>query len=319
MNKKQLAHALVDNALVSGMVAQLVKLDRWSRDHLRIFTYHRLGDPAIFEAQMRYLAERYYVASMAELLDAQARGDQLPPRSVMVTFDDAYEDFARVAWPILKRYKLPVTVFVATAYPDQPQRLFWWDRLEAATKKTPRQTPLVTAVGVLPLSTHRERRHAYTLLRDHVKRLPHEVAMAFVDQVCCDLDAPPLSGDVLGWDALRQLAREGVTLGAHTQTHPLMNRISPGEAVAEAEASQRDLEREIGSTLPIFAYPNGSFNEDVVAGLHGAGFKVAFTTGAGANRLPNIDWMRLRRNNISPHSNLTVMQARLLQSAIQVQ
>ena len=42
---------------------------------------------------------------------------------------------------------------------------------------------------------------------------------------------------------------------------------------------------------------------------------MAFTTGPGANHLPRTDWLRLRRNNVSPKSNLTMLQARLLQSA----
>ncbi|MEZ4663926.1 MAG: polysaccharide deacetylase family protein [Caldilineaceae bacterium] len=94
-----------------------------------------------------------------------------------------------------------------------------------------------------------------------------------------------------------------------------MNRIPVGEAVAEAVASQQDLEREIGPLLPIFAYPNGSFSQEVVDGLLAEGFEMAFTTGPGVNRLPATDWMRLYRNNISPTSNLTMLQARLLQSA----
>jgi peptidoglycan/xylan/chitin deacetylase (PgdA/CDA1 family) len=59
---------------------------------------------------------------------------------------------------------------------------------------------------------------------------------------------------ILSWDMLRWLAREGVTLGAHTRSHPLLNRISLGEVRAEAAGSWRDLEREIGTALPILAH-----------------------------------------------------------------
>ncbi|MEZ4713580.1 MAG: polysaccharide deacetylase family protein [Caldilineaceae bacterium] len=313
--KKEVTGLLASNPLVSGLMTQLTRLDRTGANQLRIFTYHRLGEPAVFEAQMCYLAENYHAVSMHELAQVQMGGHTLPPRSVMVTFDDAYQDFAEVAWPIMQRYGLPAAVFVATAFPDQPARVFWWDRLEAATMQTERRDELATPLGDLPLAVPTQRLSAYKKLRDYIKTLPHEVAMAYVNQFCAELGGPPVVNDVLGWDELRRLAREGVTLGAHTQTHPLMNRIPVGEAVAEAVASQQDLEREIGPVLPIFAYPNGSFSQEVVDGLRAEGFQMAFTTGPGANCLPATDWLRLRRNNISPKSNLTMLQARLLQSA----
>ena len=181
--------------------------------------------------------------------------------------------------------------------------------------QTEQRTALVTPLGALPLTSSAQRLSTYKTLRDYIKTLPHEVAMAYVEQFCDELGNPVVTNDVLGWDALRRLAHEGVTLGAHTQSHPLLNRIPVGEAIAEAVASQQDLEREIGAMLPIFAYPNGSFSHEVVNGLRKEGFVMAFTTGPGANHLPRTDWLRLRRNNVSPKSNLTMLQARLLQSA----
>lgn len=57
-----------------------------------------------------------------------------------------------------------------------------------------------------------------------------------------------------------------------------MNRVALEEARDEAIGSLHDLEREIGSTLPIFAYPRGEFNEEVATMLAREGFKLAFTT-----------------------------------------
>ena len=48
-----------------------------------------------------------------------------------MTFDDAYCDFADHAWPVFRRLGVPVTLFVATEYPDHPDRAYWWDRLHA--------------------------------------------------------------------------------------------------------------------------------------------------------------------------------------------
>lgn len=307
---------LINSPFISSAISTLEKWQRAQPNELRILTYHRIGAAAAFEAQMRYLAEHYYLVSMPELFAVFDRNHSLPPRSVMVTFDDAYQDFAKQAWPLMQRYGVPATVFVATAFPDQPQQVFWWDRLQTALNATTKPALAETPWGQLPLGTAAHRTKAYKRLRDYVKTLPHREAMALVDRIYEALGSPPVTNDVLGWETLRRLAAEGVALGAHTQSHPLMNRVSATEAVAEAFASLRDLEREIGDVLPIFAYPNGSFNQEVVLGLKEGGMALAFTTGPGQNQLDQVDWLRLRRNNIGPQATVPIVQSRLLLSYV---
>lgn len=313
---KQIVQRLINSRFFSRVISTLEKFQRARPNALRILTYHRIGAAAAFEAHMRYLTQHYTVVSMPELFAIFDRNHSLPPRSVMATFDDAYEDFASITWPIMKHYGVPATVFVATAYPDQPEQVFWWDRLQTALNTTTKPVLTETLWGQLPLGTAALRTKAYKRLRDHVKTLPHREAMILVDRIYSALGSPPVVNDVLGREALRGLAKEGVALGAHTQTHPLMNRVSATEAVAEAFASLRDLKREIGDVLPIFAYPNGSFNQEVVHGLKEGGMALAFTTGAGQNQLLKVDWLRLRRNNIGPQATVPVVQSRLLLSSV---
>jgi peptidoglycan/xylan/chitin deacetylase (PgdA/CDA1 family) len=305
----------------------LLEQARGEASHLlRVLTYHHVerpearpalypglisATPEAFEQQMAYVAANYDVVSMPELLDAWRTGAALPFRPVMVTFDDAYRDFAEYAWPILNRYRLPVTLFVPTAFPDHPEQTFWWDRLYQALASTSRDH-LATPEGQLPLATAAQRLQTYRRLRDYVKSRPHAEAMAWVAQVCDELGAPPPEHNVLSWEALRRLAREGVTLGAHTRTHPLMNRVSLDEVRAEAVGSLRDLEREIGSALPVFAYPSGGLNDEIVQLLEREGFALAFTTLPGINDMRRVDPLRLRRINVGQRTNLTVLRARLL-------
>jgi peptidoglycan/xylan/chitin deacetylase (PgdA/CDA1 family) len=101
-------------------------------------------------------------------------------------------------------------------------------------------------------------------------------------------------------------------LGAHTQTHPLLNRISLEEVRAEAVGSLRDLEREIGAALPVFAYPSGGVTDEIVRLLEREGFALAFTTEPGINDLGQAHPLRLRRINVGQRTNLTVLRAQLL-------
>src|SRR4029077_21096296 len=90
-----------------------------------IFCFHRLVDkirypgteitPAAFEAQMKELKDKgITVISMQDLL-AWKRGEKsIPPRCAVVTFDDGWKSQYEVAWPIMKKYGYPFTLFIYT-------------------------------------------------------------------------------------------------------------------------------------------------------------------------------------------------------------
>jgi peptidoglycan/xylan/chitin deacetylase (PgdA/CDA1 family) len=317
------------NSLLKRLAARTGNFSLWRRaaplttvleghrpDLVRVLTYHRVRSPEGFAQQMAYLAANYHVVAMIDLLAACQGEKSLPPRSVLITFDDAYRDFAAEAWPVLKRYSLPVTLFVPTAFPDNADQVFWWDHLRHALNQTARREPLATPLGPVALATAGQRRQAFKQLRPYIVSLPHRQALRWVETLCRELDVPPPPPAVLGWDELRQLAREGVTLGAHTRTHPYLHQVRPDEAAAEITGSLADLDRQAGPALPIFAYPGGYHTEAVVAALKHAGVVLAFTTLRGANDLRLADPLRLRRNNIGEQANLPVLQARLLHSSL---
>jgi peptidoglycan/xylan/chitin deacetylase (PgdA/CDA1 family) len=90
-----------------------------------IFCYHRLVDkirypgteitPAAFEAQMKELKDRgITVISMQDLLAWKKGEKNIPPRCAIVTFDDGWKSQYEVAWPIMKKYGYPFTMFIYT-------------------------------------------------------------------------------------------------------------------------------------------------------------------------------------------------------------
>lgn len=283
---------------------------------LHVLTYHRILDGHGFDEQMAYLSENYNVISTVELLQAMRAHRELPPGSLAITFDDAYQDFADCAWPIMKRYRFPATLFVPTAFPDNPNRIFWWDRLQHALQHTPRRDTLATPAGRFSLSTSGRRQKAYRKIRDYIKKLPYSELLSWTHKICSELDAPSAPHQVLGWNALRRLAEDGVTLAPHTRYHRFLDQLTAEEIEEEVVGSMQDIKREIGSALPIFAYPDGRFDDDVVQILKNAGIIAAFTTAKGVNDMQSADRMRLRRNNIGPRATAPDLRARMLQATL---
>jgi peptidoglycan/xylan/chitin deacetylase (PgdA/CDA1 family) len=311
----------------SAFVGLMEAVDKGRDGLLHILTYHRVDDPERcpdlfpgligaapeeFDLQMGLLTRTSRVVSLADVMASLDGGPTLPSKAVLITFDDAYEDFALHAWPILRKHGLSATLFVPTAYPGQPERAFWWDRLHQAIREAPPGRALETRAGRLPLTSRDERARAFRALVRHIKALTHEESLDEVERVCRDLGSSGPRGRVLGWQALRELAAQGVVLAPHSRTHPLMNRMPLDAAVDEAVGSLRDLEREVGPVPPCFAYPGGAFDEDLPPRLARAGFRLALTSCRGVNDFPSADPLRLRRIHVGRTHSPALLRLQLL-------
>jgi len=321
--KRSIAAAARSRAF-AAVVGLLERADTGRSYLLPVLTYHRVAPfdprpdlypglisatPEEFEAQMLYLSRRFRIMPMEAIVDARSSG-QLPRRSLAITFDDAYADFLDHAWPALRRHRIDVTMFIPTAFPGNPERTFWWDRLYraiASDERTTTDTPL----GRLPLADAADRRRAFDAIRAFIKTRPFEEADTIVDS----LERPPIEeriGAVMTWTDLRMLATDGVTLASHTRNHAILSQIDEAAIEREVRSSVDDLHRAVGPTLPVFAYPSGGHSAAAAGILTRLGFAAAFTTERGTNDIRSADWMRLRRINVGRRSTLALIRAQLV-------
>ncbi len=287
---------------------------------LTVLTYHRIGDPRhappgmvsatprAFARQMRWLAATGRAVSLADVIAARA-GGPLRDGAVLVTFDDAYADFATHAWPVLRRAGIPVALFVPTALPGRPGAALWWDRLHAVTAAG--GPPLVTPIGRLELGSARERARAYRALRAHVKGLEHDEAMALVDELADRRAAPAPAARLLDWDGLRELAAAGVALAPHTRTHPRLDRLPAERLAGEVAGSLAELEARAGAAARAFAYPGGAISAAARDAVRAAGIEVAFTTARGVVDVVGADWLALPRVNVGRRTSPLLLRAEL--------
>ncbi|RJR39518.1 MAG: hypothetical protein C4576_21470 [Desulfobacteraceae bacterium] len=288
---------------------------------LRVLAYHRVADlnrtqglhpglisatPDEFARQAAHLAEHYDVLTMAEVLEAIRRKGSLPESATLITFDDGYSDFCDHAWPILKHYNLPATIFIPTAFPGEPQRLFWWDRLFQAIVCSSRERASLPA-------TFDDRLQELKRVQSYVKTMPHDRAMETVDAIANEHGVSPKGRkSTLGWSELRHLMREGLTVAAHTCNHPILTQTPLYRAREEIRGSIEDLERELGSVLPVFCYPNGNSNEPIKRILREEGIDLAFGLGCGFNDLDRPDPWELHRIPITRRTTTFIFRLRLL-------
>ncbi|PQO25687.1 hypothetical protein C5Y96_22990 [Blastopirellula marina] len=323
----QCALSLVNSWAGSSLLKTLESRD--SCDNiLRVITYHRVDLPSDnphlypgvhsvtpdqFATQLDQLQACAQIVSLDDVLDALEGRRRLPAKSVLITFDDAYQNF-EAAWKHLKSRDLPVVLFVPTSFPDHPERKFWWDRVHWAIQSTP-QTQITLDGQPLLLSDRKHKADAARLIAAKVKELPHRDAMPWIDTLCENLQEDARPNEVLTWQRLRELSAEGVTMGAHTHTHPLMNQVDLEEAREEAVRSRDELQSRLGTEIRSFCYPAGGVSDEVAAMLKDVGYTAAFTTKRGVNNLDNCDPMRLDRINVGGRTSTNVLRMQFLSYA----
>jgi peptidoglycan/xylan/chitin deacetylase (PgdA/CDA1 family) len=263
---------------------------------LCIVNYHRIlesFDPLLesepdlktFRWQMELLAECFNVMPLHDALQALST-QRLPPRVVCITFDDGYRSTHDLALPILKELNLPATVFVTTGYVDEGN--MWNDKILEAVRRLPDgQLDLRdVGLGIHSIQTLADRKYAIHKLTEDAKYLPPTERLNLTSKL------EELAGDglddglMLTSEMIRTLAQQGIEIGAHTISHPILTSLEDKNARYEIEGGKRQLEAITGSPVRLFAYPNGKvgmdFDERHVAMAKEAGFAAAFTTAFGA-------------------------------------
>ena len=141
---------------------------------------HKLHIPVrLFLEHLNYLQSNYRVISLGDFLRAKRENRRLPDYSVILTFDDGFQDFFSVAAEQLARRKLPATVFVITdrtfdyLHPNGEFYLSWQEvqKLAASGTEVGSHTCSHTSLLDLPFDeARRELEDSRTAIRDHISQ-----------------------------------------------------------------------------------------------------------------------------------------------------
>lgn len=243
---------------------------------------------ALFERLMGHVARYYNPVPLSRVVDWLEGKDGALERAVCVTFDDGFRNVLTEAGPVLKRHGIPATLFVTTDFVFKKQML-WPDRLVSAIALTNETRIAPTgATRSFDLSTREARLHANAALNALCKSLPQPERLALLTDITerLHVDEAQLFSAWDGFrpidpDEMRLLKGIGVTVGAHTCSHPILARLSAAEQRSELTASKQLIEKVTGEACDSFAYPNGGpgdFDDDTRARVIEAGYRCAFTT-----------------------------------------
>jgi peptidoglycan/xylan/chitin deacetylase (PgdA/CDA1 family) len=239
----------------------------------RVLAYHRLAATTAaravgvteFRQQMLLLKRHFNVVSMDELCEAVRRGQSLR-NAVVITFDDAYEDFYRFAFPVLHELSLPATLYVPTDFVAGAIWM-WPDRLRWALGASCAGVVAVQLSGEdrprqLPIGNETQREFAWGVLADGALLLQAQQRDEFIAQLAGSLrvsipEVPTADYRAVSWQQLQQMHAAGLTVGSHTRSHVRLAIESRERQWLEISESKCELEARLRTPVRHFCYPHG--------------------------------------------------------------
>jgi peptidoglycan/xylan/chitin deacetylase (PgdA/CDA1 family) len=273
----------------------------WRKKRLLILCFHGISlkdehhwasmfvTPIHFRRRMEILARSgYRVLSLTTAVEMLKRGD-LPPKAVVITFDDGFHDFYREAFPILRDFSFPATVYQTTYYCDHPfpifnlvlRYLFWCGagrRLDCTKRGVP---------SVFDLSSSKDQENALTAFLQFASRKGFTPAEK--DELAAHI-AEGLEIDygeirrlrmlqLMSAEELIEIAAGGIDIQLHTHRH--RTPLDEPSFISEVRENREWITAKTGIQPTHFCYPSGVYRAEFLPWLRSQGVVSATTCDNG--------------------------------------
>ena len=180
---------------------------------------------------------------------------------ICFTFDDGYRDNLEFAYPILKRHRVPATIYIPSNYPDGGAEL-WWITLEHVIRESDALTVVRNGEPTrFDCATPAQKEACYADLWSWLRRQPETLTRQVVRDLAENIgvDQGEIARElIMNWSEVRELAADPlITIGAHTCDHLALSKLSEQDCEREIAASIAKMEDYLGRSCRHFAYPYG--------------------------------------------------------------
>ncbi len=224
-----------------------------------------------FEAHMRAIGRRFRVISVESAADEIRYDGCLREDSIAVTFDDGYASVYEIAFPLLKEYGYPATVYLTTDWINGLM-IPWWERVRRVL--TPARLSGVSKDDLSEMtgcslsqdiSDYAGDRIDANALTEKIEMFlrtiddgQRENLLSKMKQLLAGSDAsiPELPAS-LNWSQIKEMTRSGILFGAHTRSHINFGSFDVDSIRSEIVDSKVEIEKQLGKEVMGFAYPYG--------------------------------------------------------------
>jgi len=258
-----------------------------------------------FEKHLQWCRREYDTIPLREMLRRIENRLDLSGR-VSITFDDGWEDNHSVAFPLLRKYGVPATFFLATGYIGTREPIWFSTVFKIARACGENRSAAAAVLGVTESKRAglgqdlSQGRHGSVL--GALKNVPpgetERVVNMWAEAVKKTIPGFPLEDAWMDWEQIRQMDASGLAdFAPHGDRHLFLGSISWSEKRRELLVSQEKIRDSVRNVLPVFSYPGGIYGPQDQALLRSVGIRFAVTYFRG-RITKNINWLELPRTGM---------------------
>jgi peptidoglycan/xylan/chitin deacetylase (PgdA/CDA1 family) len=240
-----------------------------------VLMYHGISDfdvitPEILEEHFEWISKNFTSYFASEINNINSKFDTYP---IILTFDDGLKNNKKYVEPLLKKYNLKATFYIVSGLLSGNDYLWNHEfliRLESLSldlrvkKFGADAEDAASFVRSLKLRPQDETSELLKLIRE----LTPDFSATSDQQIIYQ---------IMSSEEIINLDKDHIEIGAHTDTHPILNQLSIEDAIDEILTSKKKLEKLLDRQVNSFCYPNGDYREELIK-IISSNFTNAMTT-----------------------------------------
>lgn len=244
-----------------------------------IIYFHEIQNKQWFQSIIESLVKHYHIIGLNQLEEYYYNNKSIK-NTCHITIDDGDISFYKNGFPILKKFNIPVSMYVSPLMATE-RKNFWFQEMRGYDALKLREI-------IAEKYDHNFDHQGMTEIKNFLKTLQIDDILRIIKLYQQKTATPPKMAMNMDEKQLIEVSKSGlVDIGAHTLNHPRL--INENDEVASYEISESidKLSNILNSEIKYFVYPNGDYGEREISLLKNKGIKLAFTTERG--KLSNQD------------------------------
>lgn len=238
-----------------------------------IVYFHEVQDPQSLSNTLELLLNNYRIVSLRELEDYYYKNTDIK-NSCHITFDDGDITFYKNALPVIKKFNIPVSIYVSPLMASEGKN-YWFQEIK--DYKPDELAKIINKVTNKTLENS-----TFLEVKEYLKTLRIEVISEIIKRYQDETNTPAKPPMNMNSKQLIEVKSTGlVDIGAHTLNHPILTNETDEIASSEIGSSIDQLKDILNCDIRYFVYPNGNYGEREIDILKNKGIKLAFTTERG--------------------------------------
>ncbi len=266
---------------------------QFTKNNLLVLLYHGIGTSQestyngrhfhdkIFEKQLIYFKKNFSIVSLPEIFKIYHNKESPRTKTIAITFDDGYLNNYNIAFPLLKKYAVPATIFVTTMGVDNEKAVLWPDLINILRQHTEGGIEYKDYYFDRHLPYDFYDKHHKLSLSDYIKYLSvneREIFLSYLTKRFAFYDLLENIDEnywkLVSREHVVKLSQSGlIEIGSHSVSHFNLANIDQKNAENEIIKSKETLENVLQKEVESFAFPDGNYDEFVKKICLDAGYK----------------------------------------------